>query len=463
MEIRRGERARGMKDNRRGSPAGLLPRALAVELIAEVIDKGRTLDEALAGSMSHRDYGALAANDRGLARAIAATVLRRHGQLAAIVGTFIERPLPKERGRLTHILMAAAAQLVFLGIAPHAVINIAVEQSRADPRARRFDRLTNAVLRRVAERGAEIATAQDAVRLNIPDWLWSRWAAAYGEETARQIAEASLRTAPLDITTKGDAEEWSERLGGTLLPTGSIRLIADGRVETLPGFEEGAWWVQDAAAALPARLLGPVAGASIADVCAAPGGKTAELAAQGAQVTAVEIDGRRIQRLKSNLARLRLDAEVVEADAAEWEPGRTFDGVLLDAPCLATGTIRRHPDILHLKRGSDLGRLGAIQARLLENAARLVKPGGLLVYCTCSLEPEEGPQQIARFLASAPEVWERFPIRSGEAGIAPEWITPDGDLRTFPFYMSLDAPEISGMDGFYAARLRLRTVGEEAA
>lgn len=436
-------------------------RQLAVELISAVLDKRRAFDEALAVSLARPEYRALAANDRGLARLIAATVLRRHGQLTHIINSFIERPLPRDRGRLTSILLAAAAQLVFLGSAPHAVINLAVEQARRDRHARRFDRLTNAVLRRVAERGAEIAAGQDPVRLNIPDWLWKRWSVAYGDDTARQIAEASLREAPLDITVKSDAEGWSRRLGGVLLPTGSIRLVPEGRIENLPGFEDGTWWVQDAAAALPAKLLGDVAGKQVADLCAAPGGKTAELAAAGAHVTAVEVDPKRIERLNANMARLQLEAEIVEADAAEWQPGTRFDGVLLDAPCLSTGTIRRHPDILHLKRESDLERLVTLQARLLDNAARLVKPGGLLVYCTCSLEPEEGPQQIERFLSRTDD-FERVAVQPGEAGIAAEWITADGDLRTFPFHMPFEPEALSGMDGFYAARLRRRFGGAAA-
>jgi len=236
---------------------------MAVDLISAVLDRGRSFDEAFAACSSHPEYRALSPSDRGLARLITATVLRRHGQLAEILGQFIERPLPKKTGRLTSILMAGAAQLVFLGTPPHAVINLAVEQTRRDARARRFDRLTNAVLRRVAERGREIAAGQDPVRLNVPAWLLDRWTRTYGEETARRIAEASLREAPLDITAKANPEIWAERLGGVVLPTGSIRLIPQGRIENLPGFNEGAWWVQDAAAALPAKLLGDVSGKRI--------------------------------------------------------------------------------------------------------------------------------------------------------------------------------------------------------
>lgn len=454
MASRRDQGTKAKASRPRQLPPGLPARELAVELIASVLEKGRTFDDALSSCNSRPEYRELAANDRGLARLVAATVLRRHGQLSAIIGAFIERPLPRDRGRLTFILLAAAAQLVFLGSPPHAVINLAVEQARRDPRARRFDRLTNAVLRRVSERGAEIAAGQDAARMNIPDWLWTRWSQPYGEETARRIAEASLREAPLDITVKSGPAGWADRLGGMLLPTGSVRLTAEGRIENLPGFEDGAWWVQDAAAALPAKLLGNVEGQRIADLCAAPGGKTAELTAAGAHVTAVEVDARRIERLRANLARLRLEAEVVQADAAEWKPGISFDAIMLDAPCLSTGTIRRHPDILHLKRESDIERLREVQSRLIGNAAKLVRPGGLLVYCTCSLEAEEGPQLIGSFLAEVGDAFERVPISPGEAGIAPEWITPEGDLRTFPFHLPLESEAMPGMDGFYAARLR---------
>jgi 16S rRNA (cytosine967-C5)-methyltransferase len=435
-------------------PAGYLARAMASDLIAGVMRDGRTLEDALSGAYKLPLYRDLSATDRGLARLIAATVLRRHGQLEAILASYIERPLPPNRGQLMPILLAAAAQLVFLQIAPHAVINLAVEQTRRDPRARRFDRLANAVLRRVSEHGASIAARQDAARLNVPEWLLTRWTAAYGEGAARKIAEASLKEAALDITVKGESEKWARQLNGILLPTGTVRIAQEGRVEDLPGYREGAWWVQDAAAALPARLLRPEKGQRIADLCAAPGGKTAQIAAAGASVTAVDSSAQRLERLRANLARLKLPAEVVEADAADWRPGILFDSILLDAPCLSTGTIRRHPDILHLKRPGDLERLCELQARLLDNAAHLVKPGGFLVYCTCSLEPEEGPRQVERLLAGQP--FERVPISATEFGGPSDWVTPEGDLRTFPFHMPMAHDKLSGMDGFFAARLKRR-------
>lgn len=422
-----------------------------MRLLTAVLTDGHSLDGALAKELQR---SALEPRDRALARLIATTVLRRLGQLEAVLNSYLEKPLPKKQGALWPILLSGAAQLLFLDTPPHAAVGLAVEQARRDRHAGRYDKLVNALLRRAGREGRASLEEQDAVALNIPQWLLQRWVAAYGEETARQIAGASLGEAPLDVSVKSEPDLWAERLGGSLLPTGGVRLLAGGRIDALPGFAEGAWWVQDAAAAIPARLLGDVSGKSVVDLCAAPGGKTAQLAAAGADVTAVDLSGARLQRLTSNLERLHLSAQLVEADAASWSPEKTFDAVLLDAPCTATGTIRRHPDILRLKRPEDIAALAEIQARLLDNAAQLVAPGGTLIYCTCSLEPEEGPSQVERFLARHPR-FQRQPIIAGESGIAGEWITASGDLRTLPFQLAGAQPELSGIDGFYAARLVL--------
>jgi 16S rRNA (cytosine967-C5)-methyltransferase len=298
------------------------------------------------------------------------------------------------------ILLAGAAQLICLETPPHAAVGLAVEAVRRERGAARFAGLANAVLRRVAAEGRAILENRDRSELNIPRWLMERWRATYGHDMAQSIAKASLREAALDISLKqgADAGLWVEKLGGTLLPTGSIRRPADGRIEDLPGYAGGAWWVQDAAAALVARIAGEVSGRTVADLCAAPGGKTAQLASAGGIVTAVDVSPKRLERLDANLRRLGLSAEVVTADAATWRPDRTFDVVVLDAPCTATGTIRRHPDILRLKLAEDIGRLATQQAAMLANAARLVRPGGTLVYSTCSLEPEEGQERIEAFL-----------------------------------------------------------------
>ena len=444
------------KPGSRGVPPGLAARTLAVHLVAGVLIDRQPLEQVLAECSARPQVAAMEARDRALARAVAATVLRRQGELEHVLNAFLERPLPADQGRLWPILLTGAAQLVCLDMPAHAVVDLAVEATRRDRGAHRFAKLVNAVLRRVAERGRELLAGQDTTRLNVPDWLWQRWSATYGPEEARRIAEASLSEAALDISVKPgavSAAAWAERLGGRMLPTGSVRLVSHGRIEDLPGYAEGAWWVQDAAAALVTRIAGDVAGKSVADLCAAPGGKTAGLAAAGAQVTAVDVAAARLDRLRANLARLQLAAEVVEADAATWSPGRTFDVVVLDAPCTATGTIRRHPDILRLKGAEDVGRMAALQRVMLAHAASLVRPQGLLVYATCSLEPEEGAMQIAALLAARSD-FERVPIVAAEIGAEAEWITPQGELRTLPFHVKQEAPGLSGIDGFYVARLR---------
>ena len=434
-------------------PPGLLARRLATRLIGAVIEDGRALDDAFTVALASPRFAGLEPRDRAFARIIATTALRRLGELEGVLKTFLEKPLPADRGRLRPMLLSGAAQLLFLETPPHAAISLAVDECRGDPKARRFDRLVNAVLRRVSEKGAEILKSLDSPRVNIPEWLWRRWVATYGEGLAKQIAAASLEPAALDISVKSDAARWAERLGGIVLRTGAVRLEAEGRIEDMAGFADGEWWVQDAAAALPARLFGAVKGLKVADLCAAPGGKTAELAVAGAFVTAVDISGERLKRVTENLGRLKLTAELVEADATAWDPGCQFDAVLLDAPCTATGTIRRHPDILRLKRETDVGAIAGLQTKLLDAAARLVKPDGTVVYCTCSLEPEEGRDQIAALLGRNSN-FTRVPIDAAEFGGESDWITADGDLRTLPCHFKAETPALSGLDGFYAARLK---------
>lgn len=432
--------------------AGMRSRRAAVEAISGVLQHGRSFDEAFADSAKAEKIDG---RDRAFARAISAGAIRHKGTLDAVIANFLEKPLPKDSGRLPSILLAAAAQLLILKTPPHAAISIAVDQCRADRRARRFDRLANAVLRRVSEKGGSILADLDTVARDVPAWMLSRWRAAYGKETAKDVAVASLREAPLDISVKGDAELWATRMGGVVVNAGTVRLTSGGRVDELPGFSEGVWWVQDAAAAFPARLFGNVQFLDIADLCAAPGGKTAQLASAGARVVAVDQSAERMERLQANLVRLGLVAEPVVADALLWSPGRLFDGVLVDAPCTATGTIRRHPDIMHLKRELDVQVLAQTQAKFLDAAARLLKPGGRLVYCTCSLEPEEGPGQIAPFLARHPD-FALESIEPGQAGVRAEFVTDEGTLRTLPTQLG-DLPDgLQGLDGFFAAVLKRR-------
>lgn len=438
----------------RKAQPGYAARQAAVYSISAVLDRRRPLEDAFEAELSGDPKSVtLEPRDRAFARLVAMTVLRRKGELQRVLDAFLTKPLPASSGRLKIILLAAAAQLLFLETPAHAAISLAVDQCRSDQGARHFASLANAVLRRVANEGKAILDRDRSAAINIPKWMFARWTRQYGEATALQIAAASLAEAPLDLSTKSDATEWAEKLGGSVLATGSVRLENAGRIKDLAGFSDGAWWVQDAAAALPVRLFGDVRGKSVADLCAAPGGKTAELVAMGAAVTAVDASDMRLKRLRENIARLHLDAKVVLAHIEAWSPETQFDGVLLDAPCSATGTIRRHPDILHAKRETDIAGLASLQEKLLAAAGRLVKPGGLLVYCTCSLEAEEGELQIERFLAAQPQ-FRRIPIVPGESGILKDWINRTGDLRTLPCHMPVSASGLGGMDGFFASRMQ---------
>ncbi|MFW6076892.1 MAG: RsmB/NOP family class I SAM-dependent RNA methyltransferase [Hyphomicrobiales bacterium] len=424
--------------------AAIETRRQAVHLIGEVLRRRKPLDEAFGHSARHGDLAKLPERDRAFVRALAATALRRLGQIEHLLARFLAKPLPAKSGAAREILIVAAAQLLFMRVPAHAAIDTAVEIARSDRNARHFSGLINAVLRRVSEAGLDAETDRRTRRLNVPGWLWQRWCAHYAEDTAEAIAERHAEDPPLDISVKADPHGWAAALGGEALPTGTVRIAEPrGRIEELPGYRSGDWWVQDAAAALPARLLGDIAGLRVLDLCAAPGGKTAQLAAAGAHVTALDQSQGRLERLSENLARLHLTADIVVADAARFQ-SEPWDAVLLDAPCTATGIMRRNPDIPHLKSEADLIRLPPLQARMLDNAVTLVRPGGLVVYCTCSLEPEEGVQQIERLLERTPGV-ARVPIDPAEVGGADHLITPAGDLRTLPCH---------GLDGFFAARLR---------
>lgn len=432
--------------------AGLPARRAAVELLDAVLRKKQPLGDLLSRSLDGGVMSDLPQRDRALARLIVATTLRRKGQLDHVLNAFLERGMPAKSGTLYPILLSAAAQLIFLKTPPHAAIDLAVRLAQYDPRAKRYDKLTNAVLRRVASEGEAIAAKLDAAHVNTPDWLWDRWMERWGEERARAIAETHLIEPPLDLTVKSDPGNWAGAVEGRVLPTQSVRLLPKGRIDQLPGYADGAWWVQDTAASLPARLLGDVSGKRVADLCAAPGGKTAQLLNAGASVIAVDNAKHRLKLLEANLARLGLEAEIVLANADAWRPVERFDAVLLDAPCSATGTIRRHPDIPYTKSPKDIEVLGALQARLLDNAANLLKPGGKLVYSTCSLEAEEGEAQIAALLGRN-EAIRLDPIATGEIDGEVDWIWPSGLLRTFPYQLKFESPEWSGLDGFFAARL----------
>ena len=426
--------------------AYLAPRQVALDVLVACLDKGQPLDDALA---QHQGFPKLDPRDRAFVRMVLATTLRRLGEIDGVLGTLIERPLDDSASVALQSMRIGAAQLLFLATPAHAAVDTSVRlvEQAGLPHVKG---LVNAVLRRIARDGTALLADRDAAHLNAPEWLWTSWSESYGEDTARAIAAAHLVEAPLDFSTRADAEFWAGQLGGELLPTGSIRRPSGGNIPDLPGFAEGAWWVQDAAAAIPARLLGDIAGKKVADLCAAPGGKTLQLCASGANVTAVDISGRRMNRLGENLARAGFTAELVTSDVSKWETTEKFDAILLDAPCSGTGTLRRHPDIAWLKDEEDVARLTVTQDRLLQRAVDLLKPGGTLVYVTCSLQEDEGAARIEGLLSRDSRV-KRVPVTAEEMPELTDAITQAGDVRTLPSMWA----ERGGIDGFYMARLTL--------
>jgi 16S rRNA (cytosine967-C5)-methyltransferase len=416
------------------------------------LHKHRTLDEQLDGPAAHPGLKALADRDRALMRRLVATILRRLGTLGHVLSRLLDRGVPTDAPRAQSALLIGAAQILWMDVPDHAAVDLSVRLVQADRRAAKYAGLVNAVLRRCAREGQALLDEVKDQALDVPPWLLARWSAHYGEATAKDIVAAIGHEPPLDLTVKSDGEQWASRLHGEVLPTGTVRTPLHGSVTMLPGFNEGQWWVQDAAAALPVRLFGDLTGRTVVDLCAAPGGKTAQLVQAGAQVTALDRSPARVARLRGNLARLSFEAESLAADACEWATDKSFDGVLIDAPCTSTGTVRRHPDVAWLKQESDIAALAVQQARLIRRGLALLKPGGTLVYCTCSLEPEEGEQVVASLLADESGV-RRQPVDPAELAGLTELVTPEGDVRTLPSHLPHTDPALGGLDGFYAARL----------
>jgi len=426
---------------------GMDARRAALAALAAILEKGEALDSAIETAA-----GGLEARDRAFLRALLSTTLRRLDEIDGLIDRCLERPLPKAALAVRHILRLAVAQLFFLDVPHHAALDTAnrLAVRHRNPQVRRLKPLVNGVLRRLTREAPTPLDGVEAGIRNTPAWLLDAWTAAYGAEEAGRIAAAHLAVPPTDITLKPgeDAAAWARRLDADLLPTGSLRLKGDGAIADLPGFCDGHWWVQDAAAALAARLAGDITGRRAIDLCAAPGGKTAQLAAMGAAVTAVDRSDARLTRVWDNLERLGLTAGIVAADATQWQPDEPADLVLLDAPCSATGTIRRHPDLPRVKTAAAIAELVPLQARLLDRAAAMVAPGGLLIYCVCSLQPEEGEERIAHFLSDHP-TFTRQAVMPGEVPSLGDAVTAEGDLRIRP---SLWA-ELGGLDGFFVSRL----------
>lgn len=427
---------------------GLEVRRLAVALFRGCLDRKQTVEDAVEASAR---ASALEPRDRAFLLSLLLTTFRHKGEIEAVLGKLLAKPLPRKSGPAADILMLGAAQLLYLGMAPHAVIDLSVRAAKADRNALHFSGLINAVLRKVSSGGRGLLEDIDAPRLNTPGWLWERWVKAYGADTAVRIARAHAEKPALDLSFKGEPASWAKAIGGSVLPNGQLRLPPDhAAVPDLPGFTEGAWWVQDAAARIPVSLLGDLNGKSTLDLCAAPGGKTLQMAALGAAVTAVDISEPRLRRLRDNLSRTGLSAEIRVADVLSPELSGEWDAVVLDAPCSATGTIRRHPELPYLKGPKQIRELSGLQRLMLNKAAGLVRPGGVLVYCTCSLEPEEGEVQVRKFLAGH----EEFEIIAPPAvGLPADALRPEGWVRTLPFMGYCDE---AGMDGFFAVSMRRR-------
>ncbi|XBQ17524.1 MAG: transcription antitermination factor NusB [Oceanicaulis sp.] len=421
-------------------------RQVALAALAGVVGKGQTLEAALSGRPS---FKRLDARDRAFARAVTTAAIRRAGALQAALDVLLDKPLPEKAFSARLILLLGAAERLILDTPPHAAVDAWVSVMDASPESRRFKNLANAVLRRVGEKGRGAFKGSDPLD-DLPQWWAERWVDAWGEDTARAMTAARSGPPPLDLTLKPgvDANQLADAIGGAVLPGGTVRRQTIGAVEDLPGYATGDWWVQDAAAALPARLLAPRRGETIADLCAAPGGKTMQIAASGAQTIAVDASPKRLKRLEDNLARAGLSAQIAAADAAEWTPEAPLDAVLLDAPCTATGTLRRRPDAVYAKQPGDVASLGPIQSRLLDAAYAMLKTGGRLVYCVCSLEPEEGEDQIAAFLKRTPEA-RLDPVRPEEMPELEEAITAEGAVRTRPDMWA----DKGGLDGFFIARI----------
>ena len=426
------------------SSDGIAARQVAFGLLNDIFIRRRSFDEAIAGSDG---FEKLSSRDRAFVRLLTATVLKHARQMDAVLQHLLREPFSALKpASLINIFRLGIAQLVFLKTPEHAAVNTTVELAEAEGIAHQKP-LVNAVMRRLTREGFPEMSDRDAGKFNTPEWLWTQWMNDYGVETALDIAAANLGEAALDISVKSHPERWTEKLGASVLPTGSLRKDGGGFIPDMAGFAEGEWWIQNAAAALPAKLFGDLKGKTVIDLCAAPGGKTAQLCAMGAKVIAVDRSAERVKRLKENMERLHFDIETVIADGATWKPLALVDAVLLDAPCTATGTIRHQPDILHLKEPKDQEKLAALQRRLLLNAVNMLKPGGILVYCTCSIQKAESEEQVDWLLSQNLPV-RLEPVTHDEISGISEMITPRGEIRCLPNYWK----DLGGIDGFFVAR-----------
>jgi 16S rRNA (cytosine967-C5)-methyltransferase len=423
---------------------GLPARRAAYAVLNSILFQKKTMDEAFARvpGLEH-----LPGRDKAFVRLLVSVVLKRAREMDAALAKLLHEPLAEMKPpQLINIFRLGIAQFAFLQTPPHAVVNTTVELAEAEGIAHHKP-LVNAVMRRLTRDSMQMMELRDAGRFNTPEWLWNEWMQGYGVETALAIAAANLDEAPIDFSVKSNPEQWAETLEATLLPTGSLRKNTGGFIPDLPGFTQGSWWIQNAAAAIPAKLFGDVTGKTVVDLCAAPGGKTAQLAAMGAKVIAVDRSAERVARLAENMQRLQFDVETVISDGAVWQPREHVDAVLVDAPCTATGTIRHQPDVLWLKERRDQDKLAGLQQKLLINATKMLKPGGTLIFCTCSLQKAEG-EDHATWALQHDLPLRLSPIKPDDLQGIADMITNRGELRCLPFHWK----DAGGIDGFYVVR-----------
>jgi len=410
-----------------------------MEMAIWVMDRKQPLDVVL----QELDRSRLEGSDRAFARTLLMHVLRQSRRIDAVIAEFLTKPLDAKYHEIIHILRLGVVQLLWLKTPPHAAVHSSVELTKQIG-LRNMAGLVNAVLNNIIRAQLTEKSIRGDLRDYVPMWLYDSWVEAYGVRVADTIVATQLEEPPLDIYVPDKVEIWASKLQAEVIHGNTVRR-ANARVESLEGYDEGAWWVQDVAASLPVEMMGHLTGKVVLDACAAPGGKTAQLAAAGAQVIALDRSSKRLERLRANMKRLNYQVEVVVADVMEWEPTKPVDAVLLDAPCSATGTIRRHPDLIYHKNPTDITAMARIQTAMLAKAAGWVKSGGIMVYCVCSLQPEEGERQVERFLNTHPH----FSLESIDSLFPSEWIK-EGMLRCLPSHLYGKG----GMDGFFAARLR---------
>jgi 16S rRNA (cytosine967-C5)-methyltransferase len=435
----------------------LASRQAVVEILNAVLQKKRPFDSAFIDVIDKKFKDTkLESRDRGFIKLVCITTLRHFGQANYVLNSFLQKPLPKKTVLLKAILISAIAQLLYLKTPAHAAIDTAVELTKTN-KMKNYSKLVNGVLRNVERNKNKILQDdKNTAKLNVPNWLYSSWERAYGADFAEKISQINLIEPNIDFSVKNNAKSWASELEGELLPFDSVRKSGSCIVKNLAKYENGEWWVQDIAASIPVKLAGNIKGKKVADLCSAPGGKTCQLINKGAKVTAFDRSEKRIKILKENLERLNFSADVICSDSYKWlknNEDEKFDMILLDAPCSATGTIRKNPDVLIHKNQDNIYQYANTQKKLLNAAIGALKKGGTLLYCVCSIQPEEGEMQIKKFLSSNQNM-EKIPFKTEElnelnAKGLEHIITENGDIRTLPFYLE----EQGGMDGFFLSRL----------